>query len=184
MTMPVVTIPNSVLQTKAQTVKTFDKKLKQLIKEMEKTLIATKKPKGVGLAAPQIGEPYRVFITRPTAKDQIRSFINPEIVGYSNITNDNTQKENNENPLEGCLSIPEIWGSVTRAQSVTLRYQDSEGIVHEELIEGFLATIIQHETDHTNGILFTQRVIEQKGKFYKTEIDDKGKEYLQEITLP
>lgn len=183
MTLPIVTIPNTVLSTPSQTIKVFDKKLKALIKEMEKTLIATKKPKGVGLAAPQIGEPYRIFITRPTAKDPIRVFINTEIIGFSNDSNTDTNKPKEEHPLEGCLSIPDIWGPVTRSQAVTIRYQDIEGKSHEELVDGFLATIIQHETDHTNGILFTQRVIEQKGKLYKTEIDEKGKEFLQEITI-
>lgn len=182
MTMPIVTIPNDVLHTPAQTVKVFDKKLKLLVKEMERALIATKKPKGVGLAAPQIGQSYKIFITRPTAKDTIRVFINPEIIGYSNEKNDETSKVK-EKPLEGCLSIPDIWGPVSRSQSVTLRFQDLEGNLHEELIEGFLATIVQHETDHINGILFTQRVIEQKGTFYKTEIDENGKEYLQEIQI-
>ena len=182
MTMQIVTIPNEVLQTPAQTVKVFDKKIKLLVKEMEKALIATKKPKGVGLAAPQVGQPYRIFITRPTAKDTIRVFINPEIIGYSNEKNDESS-QHKEKPLEGCLSIPEIWGPVSRSQSITLRYQDIDGNSHEELFEGFLATIIQHETDHINGILFTQRVIEQKGKLYKTELDVNGKEYLQEIQI-
>jgi peptide deformylase len=180
---PIVHIPNTVLTTPAKTVTRFDHKLQRLVKDMRATLNATKKPKGVGLAAPQIGESYRVFITKPTPKSDIRVFINPEIIGLSNDNNDEGNLIEKDRKLEGCLSIPNIWGHVTRAAAVTLRYQDIHGALHEEVIDGFLATIIQHETDHTNGILFTQRVIEQHGTLYKTTTDANGKETLEEITL-
>lgn len=181
--LPIVTMPNPVLINPAKTITVFDKKLHLLIKEMEKTLLATKRPKGVGLAAPQIGEPLRLFLTKPTPKATIRTFINPEIIGTSDQTNDQSETDENNVPLEGCLSIPTIWGHVTRAQTLTLRYQDQNGLAHEEIFEGFLATIIQHETDHTNGILFSQRVIEQHQTFYQTVTDKHGKEVLEEITL-
>ena len=87
------------------------------------------------------------------------------------------------NKLEGCLSIPKIWGKIKRAKTLTLRFQDEQGREHEEQFTGFLATIIQHETDHTNGILFTQRVLEQKSKMYQTGKDDDGKEILEEIII-
>ena len=70
-----------------------------------------------------------------------------------------------------------------RATSVTLRYQDEAGAAREEQFDGFLATIVQHETDHTNGILFTARVLEQKGKIFQTARDKDGKEVLDEIEL-
>lgn len=176
---PIVRVPNEVLSNPAKTIVRFDKKLKDLVKEMEKTLIATRKPKGVGLAAPQIGEPYRVFITKPLPKAEIRVFVNPEILHKKEIVGDKEK----DKQLEGCLSIPEIWGDVTRPEEVTIRFQDLEGVVHEEIITGFLAIIVQHETDHTNGILFTQRVAEQNGKYFKTSVDEKGKEILEEISL-
>lgn len=176
---PIVHIPHDVLTSPARTVTKFDKKLKDLVSEMEKTLKATRKPKGVGLAATQIGEPYRLFLTRPDAKSDIRVFVNPEII-HKGTTE--TPKEK-ENKLEGCLSIPDIWGDVTRPDEVTIRYQDIDGNLHEEEIKGFLATIVQHETDHTNGILFTQRVAEQKGRFYKSITDENGKEVLEEISI-
>ncbi len=180
---PIVHIPNDVLIKPAKTVTVFDKKLESLIKEMTKTLNATKRPKGVGLAAPQIGESVRVFITKPTSKSLIRAFINPEIIGMSNDNNDEKTLLEDDKKLEGCLSIPDVWGHVTRAASVTLRYQDLNGETREEVIDGFLATIVQHETDHTNGILFSQRVVEQQGKFYHSTIDKDGKEILEEITI-
>lgn len=180
---PIVHAPNPILTTPAKTVTWFDKRLLRLVKEMEETLKATRKPKGVGLAAPQIGEPYRVFITKPSPKDEMRVFVNPEIISMSNDNNDEGQLIQREKQLEGCLSIPNIWGHVTRANAVILRYQDIQGDTHEELIEGFLATIVQHETDHVNGILFTQRVMEQREKLYQTKKDKNGKEYLEELEL-
>ena len=178
---PMVTAPNSVLTTPARQITSFDKKLSRLIDDLRSTLVATKKPKGVGLAAPQIGEPYAVFVTRPHEKDPIRIFINPKILNTSTKVTDGVPERDNK--LEGCLSIPRIWGKVSRPQTLTLAYDDEHGDHHEEKFTGFLATIIQHETDHCNGILFTQRVLEQKGKFYQSSTDKNGKETLEEIEL-
>ena len=178
---PIVTVPNTVLTTPSAVVTSFDKKLHQLIAEMKKTLIATRNPKGVGLAAPQIGAAQKVFITRPSEKDAIRVFVNPTIVSSSALMTDGVPDRDNK--LEGCLSIPKIWGQVTRASQLTLRYQNEHGEFHEESFSGFIATIIQHETDHVNGILFTHRVLEQQGTFYQSAKDEKGKEILEEIEL-
>lgn len=176
----IIHVHHPVLTTPARPITSFDTKLKKLISEMKATLVATKHPKGVGLAAPQIGEPYRVFIAKP--KDRVWVFINPEIIKASSELTEGVPER--ENKLEGCLSIPRIWGRVRRAAKIRLRYQDEIGRVHEEPFEGFIGTIIQHETDHTNGILYTQRVLEQKEKLYKTAKDEQGKEILEEISLP
>lgn len=177
----VVCVPNSVLTTPANEVVVFDKKLKLLVSQMRQTLVQTSNPKGVGLAAPQIGEPFQIFITRPSEKSQIRVFINTKIIKRSDDETDGVPER--ENKLEGCLSIPKIWGKVKRARTLTLRYQDEKGKRHEEQFEGFLATIIQHETDHVNGILFTQKVLEQKGKLYQSVKDAEGKEVLEPIEI-
>lgn len=178
---PIVTIPNPVLTQPARTITFFDKRLKKLVDEMKKTLVATRNPKGVGLAAPQIGEGYRLFITRPTEKSEIRVFVNPEIVKHSEAQTKGVPERDNK--LEGCLSIPHIWGKVSRAESLTLQFQDETGSLHRESFEGFMATIIQHETDHTNGILFPARVLEQHGKFYQNGKDKDGKDILEEVVL-
>lgn len=178
----IVLVPHQTLITPAQTVTSFDKQLSQLVDEMKAILVATTNPKGVGLAAPQIGESWRVFITRPREESTIRVFINPEIINRSDELTEGIPER--ENKLEGCLSIPKIWGKVKRAKALTLQYQDVRGGVHKEEYKGFLATIIQHETDHTNGILFTQRVLKQKSKLYQTGKDREGKEVLEEISLP
>lgn len=178
---PIVHVPHVVLTTPAKTVTAFDKRLVKLVSEMKATLVATKNPKGVGLAAPQMGVPLRVFLTRPKESDPIRVFINPEVIKRSD---DQTEEvPERKNKLEGCLSIPKIWGRVRRARTITLHYQDENGAPYEKQFTGFLATIIQHETDHTNGVLFTARVLEQKGKLYQTAKDAEGKEILEEIAL-
>ena len=178
---PIVHVPHVVLTTPAKTVTAFDKRLVKLVSEMKATLIATKNPKGVGLAGPQVGESWRVFLTRPKESGPISVFVNPEIIKHSVEQTDGVPERNNK--LEGCLSIPKIWGKIKRAKTLTLRFQDEQGREHEEQFTGFLATIIQHETDHTNGILFTQRVLEQNGKLYQPARDEAGKEILEEITI-
>lgn len=177
----IVITPNPILSAPARTVMSFDKRLTKIIRNMKKELLGAKNPKGVGLAAPQIGEPWRIFITRPKEKSDIRVFINPEIIKRSDGKNDGAPERDNK--LEGCLSIPKIWGRVQRMQTLTLRYQDETGLPREERFTGFLATIIQHETDHTNGVLFVQRVLEQKGKLYQSAKDEDGKEILEEVTI-
>jgi peptide deformylase len=178
---PIVKVPNTVLTSPAKPVVHFDKRLTRLVADLKATLISARNPKGVGLAAVQIGEPYRIFVTRPHEKEPIRVFVNPEIIAHSDTLTDGVPERTNK--LEGCLSIPAIWGRVKRSTSLTLRYQDETGGNHEEKFEGFLATIIQHETDHLNGTLFTHRVLEQQGKFYQAGKDEDGKEILEEIEL-
>ncbi len=177
----IVKVPNTVLTTSAETITVFDSKLVKLIEEMKIALRATRKPKGVGLAATQVGLALRMFITRPKDEDPIRVFINPEVIKRSETQTDGIPDRDNK--LEGCLSINGIWGKVKRSLSVTLRFQDETGAFHEEEFIGFMATIIQHETDHTNGILYTRRVLEQKGKLYQTAKDEEGKEVLEEIII-
>src|SRR5690348_2376087 len=174
----IVQIPNTVLKTPALVVKAFDKKLGKHLSDMKAALVATKNPKGVGLAAPQIGLSLRIFITRPTEKAPIRVFINPTIIKQKEIQTAKDAEEDSK--MEGCLSVPKLWGKVRRAQSVTLSFQDETGAAHTESFTGFMAVIIQHETDHINGILFVERVLEQKGRLYEVVTDEKGKEVLEE----
>jgi peptide deformylase len=175
----IVHIPHPVLTTPTKPVVSFDKKLATVISDMKATLRHATKPKGVGLAAPQIGVGLQLFLTRPTPKDEIRIFINPTILA-SDLPQPNTDKTNQ---LEGCLSIPGVWGTVNRSPKLTLRFQDETGKTQEEVITGFLATIVQHEMDHLQGVLFTQRVLEQKNKFYQATTDEKGKEILEEVVI-
>ena len=185
----IVTIPNPVLIKKAKPVARIDSRIIKIVTLMKKSLLSCKNPKGVGLAAPQIGFPLRIFITKPTDDAEIKEFINPECTWKdSALVEIQRPKENKSLPhkeqkLEGCLSVPNVWGYLKRARAVKLRYLDTEGIPHEEKFVGFMATIIQHEMDHLDGILFTQRVIEQKEKLYEIEETADSKEKLVEIEI-
>ncbi len=183
--LQIVKVPNAVLTTPAKSIDKIDKKILELIEEMKKTLLATKDPIGVGLAAPQVGSPIQIFIVKPWPRSPFTVFINPEIVWEST---DKTEKgvPERKNKFEGCLSIPNIWGVVHRAKEIKLQYLTPETYNLKpttRAFAGFLATIIQHEVDHLNGILFTQRVLEQKEKLFKIVKDEKGKDVFEPLEI-
>ncbi|MEC4803422.1 MAG: peptide deformylase [Jaaginema sp. PMC 1079.18] len=132
--------------------------LQQLIDELIETAISSQ---GVGIAAPQVAQPYRLFIVAshpnfryPQAPQMPPTpMLNPEIIAHSEtITLGN----------EGCLSIPGKRGLVPRYAAVTVAYQDRYGNLQQQVFEGFVARIIQHELDHLDGILFVDRALELK----------------------
>lgn len=168
--LKIVSVPHPVLFSPTKLVSKIDEKIKILIAEMEETLIAQKDPKGVGLAANQVGIDLSLFIIKPTEKANIKVFINPKVIkivtdNIKRIANKKTRKKPVK--LEGCLSIPRIWGPVKRAKKIYLEYQDLTGEIKKDWFKGFEATIIQHEVDHLNGVVFTQRSVEQGEKLYK-----------------
>jgi peptide deformylase len=85
--------------------------------------------------------------------------------------------------LEGCLSLVNIWGEVERANSILLEYTDKTGKKHKKKFTGFIATIIQHECDHLDGILFPKRVLEQKGTLYQSSKNAKGEDEFEELKI-
>jgi peptide deformylase len=103
---------------------------------------------GIGLAAIQIGEPYRLVtidLAKPEEDRKPVVYINPEVVWSSSELNIYE---------EGCLSIPEYYAEIERPNSVRVRYMDIEGVTQEMAVDGLLATCLQHEIDHLNGVLF------------------------------
>lgn len=172
--MHIVTIPHTVLIKKAKPVKEFDSALEHTIREMKRALNTAVDPVGVGLAAPQVGLSLRIFLMKPTKKSAIRVFINPEILPLSNHKSHTPSSPIDNNALEGCLSIPRIWGPVKRNDVIHLQWADAKGEKHEQVFTGFEAVIIQHELDHLDGVLFTHRITEQKGTMYE---EQKGKLY-------
>ncbi len=142
----------------------FNDELKQLVEDMFETMYAAP---GIGLAAIQVGIPKRLLVidlqpedpdaepvecehdghkhTHPATKKEPRVFVNPEIV-------DPAEEMSTFN--EGCLSVPEIYADVDRPATCTVKYQDLEGNHHVEHMEGMMATCIQHEMDHLEGIVF------------------------------
>jgi peptide deformylase len=140
-----------VLRQKAQPVEVFDKALQILVDDMIETMRAAP---GVGLAAPQIGVSQRVIVVEfgneddETIPEQLYVLVNPEIV---------KQSEESVVGIEGCLSVPGFAGEVARAQVVTVKGQDVFGKKVKIRAQGWLARIFQHEMDHINGILYTDR---------------------------
>jgi peptide deformylase len=190
----IVTTPAKILLEKARPVKNFDKKLKSIIQEMEKTLRATKDPIGVGLAAPQVGLSIRLFQMKPTEKSNVTTYINPVIESTSEEQEIpafiNSEKVEGRKPkssknklLEGCLSLPDIWGNVTRKKSLVLSWQNADGNEFKQAFTGFPAIIIQHEVDHLNGVLFTKHVMEQGEKLFKSHKNKDGEDEFDEIEI-
>ncbi len=169
MVQKVVGVKNPVLREKAKKVGKIDKKVSDLIKDMLETLEAQKDPEGVGLAAPQIGKSLQIFLTN--YKNLKRVIINPKILEVSK-----TQKVNKETKrkdiLEGCLSLPHYYGPIKRADKIKIEYLDQTGKKQIEEFSGFEAQIIQHEIDHLNGILFVDKILEQKAPLYKFSGDE------------
>lgn len=168
----VLTLPNEQLRQRSDEVMNFDKAFDQIIKDLIDTLEAQSDPPGLGLSAPQIGVFKRVFVAR--IRNRIKPFVNPEILKFS-------QKE--VSIIEGCLSIPDLYGHVIRSAEIDVRSQDKQGKLFQQKYKGLAARIIQHEIDHLNGILFIDHVHDQNGKIFKVEKDKKGKEHLIEIAL-
>lgn len=123
----------------------------------ERMYLSMRDPKnpGIGIAAPQIGINRNIIWVQRFDKvgEPFELYINPKIVWRSQLL---------RKGKEGCLSIPDITGDVLRNYTIKLTYQDKTGKQIEEIIEGFTAVIFQHETDHLNGILFTDRMKEQE----------------------
>jgi len=173
--MKIVQVPHSVLLKKVKPVLKIDRKLETIVRNMINVLEKEKDPEGVGLAANQVGLSISLFIMKATKKAPVTVCINPEILSLEKIPavkkeKSAAKKTGTRARLEGCLSIPRLWGYVQRSPKAHLRFTDISGKVHEKAFTGFEAVIVQHEMDHLEGMVFTQRVIEQKRKLYK-EID-------------
>jgi peptide deformylase len=192
--MKIVQAPDPILSQTAQPVKNVDKTINKLLNAMEQTLLAQKDPEGVGLAAPQVGKSLRIFVVKQDHDAPFRTFINPviektfeklavkEVTQNKNITDSKKKKEKGVQ-LEGCLSLKDVWGIVNRPFGVVVSYLDETGTAQKETFEGFLATIIQHEVDHLNGVLFPKRVLEQKNQLYHSIKNEQGEVEFEEIEI-
>jgi peptide deformylase len=168
--MKILTTPNPFLRHIAKPITTYDKKLVSEISSLIQILKTAKDPEGVGLAATQVGLDRRLFIIDNGKNIEI--FINPNITFASKETLIDKFKNPKKRFLEGCLSVPKLWGFVNRPRQITLEYQLPETLA--KTTRNFTdkeAAYIQHELDHLNGILFTDRIIEQKGTIFKETKD-------------
>ncbi|CAN5242763.1 peptide deformylase [soil metagenome] len=165
MILPIVKVPAKVLYTPVKKIDKITAKIKKLVRDMEETLAVQTDPEGVGLAAPQVGVGLALFIIRPDDAVPARAFINPKIIKIEESTS--PTKKKNKTTLEGCLSVDRVWSPILRPQKVLLAYKTIEGQQVEEWFEKFDAVIVQHEVDHLDGILFTQRALEQQRIIYE-----------------
>lgn len=146
---------NEVLRTVSKEVKSFDKKLGKLLDDMRASMISSN---GMGLAAPQVGKNIRVIIclfNTGLANEMYVDMVNPVITDHS------VETELSE---EGCLSLPGVFDKVARWSSLTVKFFDRKGKEQVLKLDGLNASVVQHETDHLDGILFIDRVAEQMGK--------------------
>ena len=137
-----------VLRESTAAVTEFDGALRDFIERMVRAMF---EDNGVGLAAPQIGVSSKVVVIDTSfgeREDEFLALINPEIV----------DTEGEAVFEEGCLSIPGIYEEVVRPASVTVRFQDMDGVEQELSADDYLARIVQHEVDHLNGVLFVDRL--------------------------
>ena len=174
MIYPIVIYGSPVLRKVAQEIDKDYPELDQFIKDMWDTMYVSD---GVGLAAPQVGKSVRLFVIdaspfaedEPHLEDFKKVFINAKMIEK---VEDNTITFN-----EGCLSIPLIREDVTRSTKIHLEYYDENFNHHDEWFEGMAARVIQHEYDHTEGILFTDKVAPIKKRLLKNKLNaiSKGK---------
>ncbi|MBW7851467.1 MAG: peptide deformylase [Rhodospirillales bacterium] len=147
--LPILTAPDPRLKMKAHRVEKVDDEIKRLMEDMLETMYAAP---GIGLAAPQVGvlkSVITVDISREGDPRQPLMIANPEILWVSD--EDATFEE-------GCLSVPEHYAEVVRPKAVRVRYLDHENEIREMDADGMLATVIQHEMDHLDGVLFIDRL--------------------------
>ena len=174
MVLPIIGYGAIVLKTKAKEISADYPELNKLISDMYETMYDAS---GVGLAAPQIGKSIRLFVidTSPFDTDDFeqnsgfevksvkKTFINPIMIDESG---ENASFE------EGCLSIPNIREHINRKSDITIKYQDENFTHHQETFSGILARVIQHEYDHLEGTLFTDKISPFKKKLIKGKLNN------------
>jgi peptide deformylase len=149
----IVIIPDKRLRLVSEPVKNIDKSVRTLVDDMFETMYAAP---GIGLAAIQVGEPLRLITMDLAKKDEPQApqvFINPVITWSS---------DERSTYDEGCLSIPEYYEEVERPAKVKVKYLDLDGKEQEVEADGLLATCLQHEIDHINGVLFIDHISKLK----------------------
>jgi peptide deformylase len=164
----IVTYPHPALCRPAKLLKTVDGELRRMVAEMFALMY---EKRGVGLAGNQVDLPYRLFIINlesdPAAKEHEHVFINPVI----------TKRNGLAEAEEGCLSFPEIWAPVRRAEKITVTAYNLKG---EELrydLDGLFARAVQHETDHLDGIVFIDRLSDSSRTTVKKPLADLERQF-------
>ena len=169
----ILTEPNKILREKSLFVEKIDGDLKKLMDDMLETMYAAP---GIGLAAIQVGVAKKVIVLDIAPKDKPKNpmyFVNPEII---------TKSENSSTYEEGCLSVPGQFAEITRPDKCYIKYLDYYGQPKEIKAEGMLATCIQHEIDHLEGILFIDYLSKLKKSMITKKLS-KQKEVFERIVV-
>jgi peptide deformylase len=152
--LDIISIPDPRLRQTSEPVVTFNKDLRNFADEMLASMYAAP---GIGLAAVQVGVLKRMLVIDLAKREETPP--DPKIIINPDITWSSSERSVYE---EGCLSIPEFYEDVTRPASIRLRYQDVDGKTHETEADGLMATCLQHEIDHLNGVLFIDYISKLK----------------------
>ncbi len=169
----ILTEPNPILRSKSLPVEKVDKELQELMDDMLETMYAAP---GIGLAAIQVGIPKRIIVLDLSAKEENKNpmyFVNPEII---------TKSENISTYEEGCLSVPGQFAEINRPDKCHIKYLDYFGKPQEIKAEGMIATCIQHEMDHLEGILFIDYLSKLKKSMIVKKLSKQKKE-LERIVV-
>ncbi len=156
--LEILTFPNERLKQVSQPVAVFDENLRSFLKDLEETMDGG--PPSVGIAAPQVGRFERIILVdvsiKPKTPNHGRLFlVNPKIV----------TERGQVVGREGCLSVPDFTGNVSRAETIELEAQDGNGNPIKFTMEGFEARAVQHEMDHLDGLLFLDRLVGRRDLF-------------------
>lgn len=157
-----ITIPNKLLQSQSKPIGLVDDAIRQMVAQMQQLTLAWDHDSelGVALAAIQVGVPQRLAIIRNNMGEKpskgFTTFINPQIVRHS----DQTVVD-----IEGCLSVPNVYGRVRRHTKIKIKAKDLDGNFIQVTAEGFVARVFEHEIDHMNGIMFLDHVKKLKDLF-------------------
>jgi len=162
----IIKYPDPVLRRLAVPVKRISPGVQHLIDRMIKVL---KQAGGLGLAAPQVGVSERVVLVAPLDQPII-ALVNPELVMLSDATAEGQ---------EGCLSIPRLYGDVVRSIDVEIRGMNRKGKIVTHALTGMAARVAQHEVDHLDGILFTDKAISESLHWHAPGDDDDDEEYVE-----
>lgn len=161
--MQIIRYPHPTLRYKSKPLRRVDSELKQMIHCMFDLMY---EHEGIGLAANQVDLPYRVIVMNvksdPAAKDEEHAFINPVITSHKGL----------EEKDEGCLSLPEIFAPVKRAQKITLNAYNLKGEEVNLELNGLYARVVQHECDHLDGVVFIDRLTPANLLKIKTDLED------------
>lgn len=150
--LEIVHHPHPALRWKSKDLTRIDAQLKDWVSQMFGLMYEAR---GIGLAANQVALPYRMFVINPSGdpedKENEQLFINPQIV----------KRNGSEEAEEGCLSLPEVYGPVSRAERIVVEAFDLTGQEFSMELSGLPARVVQHETDHLDGVMFTDRVSDE-----------------------